>query len=185
MSVNIQPVLSHMALFVRDIERMIDFYGRVLGLNVSDGRKREPNASRGDSEIVFLSNEPQIHQQLQLSATLFGDEGCNVVHQVSFRLKGLGELREIARRIIEETQTDLAQLDQLDHGNAWSLYFRDPEGNMLELYVNTPWRVDHPFAQPFDVMQPDDVIMATTYERVRDAIGADPWTANIARLEDA
>ena len=54
MSGEIQAVLSHMALFVRDVERMIDFYGRVLGLNVSDGRKREAGASRGDSEIVFL-----------------------------------------------------------------------------------------------------------------------------------
>lgn len=178
MSGEIQAVLSHMALFVRDVERMIDFYGRVLGLNVSDGRKREAGASRGDSEIVFLSNEPQIHQQLQLSAALFSEEECNVVHQVSFRLGGLGELRQVARRIIEETQLDLDQLDQLDHGNAWSLYFRDPEGNMLELYVDTPWQVDHPFAQAFDVMQPDDVIMATTYERVRDVQGSDPWANN-------
>ena len=178
MSVEIHPVLSHMALFVRDVERMIDFYGRVLGLNVSDGRKREAGASRGDSEIVFLSNEPQIHQQLQLSAGLFDGDECNVVHQVSFRLGGLGELREIAKRIVEETQLDLEQLDQLDHGNAWSLYFRDPEGNMLELYVSTPWQVEHPFAQPFDVIQPDDVIMATTYERVREALGVDPWSVN-------
>jgi len=175
-SVEIHPVLSHMALFVRDVERMIDFYGRVLGLNVSDGRKREAGASRGDSEIVFLSNDPQIHQQMQLSTNLFSDGECNVVHQVSFRLGGLNELREVARRIVEETQMDLNQLDQLDHGNAWSLYFRDPEGNMLELYVDTPWQVEHPFAQQFDVMQPDDVILATTYERVRDVLGVDPWT---------
>jgi catechol-2,3-dioxygenase len=176
-----------MALFVRDVERMIDFYGRVLGLNVSDGRKREAGASRGDSEIIFLSNEPQIHQQLQLSANLFDGDDCNVVHQVSFRLGGLNELREVARRIIEETQLDLNQLDQLDHGNAWSLYFRDPEGNMLELYVDTPWQLEHPYAQSFDVMQPVDVIMAMTYERVRDVLGVDPWTvrAGDKTLEDA
>ncbi len=83
---------------------MIDFYGRILGLSVSDGRKREAGASRGDSEIVFLSNDPEVHQQLQLSASLFDGDDCNFVHQVSFRLGGLGELREIARRIVEETQ---------------------------------------------------------------------------------
>ena len=65
MSAQIHPVLSHMALFARDVECMIDFYGRVLGLNVSDGRKRKAGVARGDSEIIFLSNEPQIHQQLQ------------------------------------------------------------------------------------------------------------------------
>jgi catechol 2,3-dioxygenase-like lactoylglutathione lyase family enzyme len=98
-----------MALFVRDAERMIDFYGRVLGLKVSDGRKREVGASRGDSEIVFLSNEPQIYQQLQLSAASFDDDECNVVHQISFRLAGLSDLREVTRRIIEETQIDSEQ----------------------------------------------------------------------------
>ncbi|MEE2999374.1 MAG: VOC family protein [Pseudomonadota bacterium] len=177
MSVEIHPVLSHMALFAQDVDRMIDFYGRVLGLSVSDGRKREPGISRGDSEIVFLSNEPQVHQQLQLSASLFDDDDCNVVHQVSFRLEDLAELREVARRIVEETQVDLSELDQLDHGNAWSLYFRDPEDNMLELYVETPWKIKHPFAQPFDILQPDDVIIGTTFERVRDAEGVDPWSA--------
>jgi catechol 2,3-dioxygenase len=175
-SVEIHPVLSHMALFARDVECMIDFYGRVLGLNVSDGRKREAGVTRGESEIIFLSNKPQIHQQLQLSSGLFDDDECNVVHQVSFRLGELAELREVTRRIVEEIQVDLSQLDQLDHGNAWSLYFRDPEDNMLELYVETPWQIKHPFAQPFDIMQPDDVIISTTCERVRDAEGVDPWS---------
>jgi len=169
-----------MALFVRDVERMIDFYGRVLGLSVSDGRNMAKGAARGDSEIIFLSNDPQIHQQLQLSNALFGEDDCNVVHQVSFRLGGLAELREIARRVVEETQMEV---DQLDHGNAWSLYFRDPEGNMLELYVETPWQVDQPFAKSFDILQPDDVIMAATHERVRNLTGVDPWKSSA--LEEA
>jgi catechol 2,3-dioxygenase len=176
-SLEIHPVLSHMALFVRDVKHMIDFYGRVLGLNVSDGQKRNVGVPRGDSEIIFLSNQPQIHQQLQLSSPLFDEESCNVVHQISFSIGKLGQLREVAKRIIEETDDETGQLDQLDHGNAWSLYFRDPDGNMLELYVETPWHVDHPFAKPFDIMQPDDVIMSTTYERVRDVQGVDPWSA--------
>ena len=175
MSVKIQPVLSHMALFARDVEQMIDFYGRILGLNVSDGRKKELGVSKGDSEIIFLSNDPQIHQQLQLSSTLFDDEDCNVVHQVSFRLYELRELREIARRLVEEKGMDVNQIDQLDHGNAWSLYIRDPENNMLELYVDTPWQMKHPYAFAFDVMQPDDVIVGATFERVKDAEGIDPW----------
>jgi len=171
-SVEIHPVLSHRALFVRDVERMIDFYRRVLGVSVSDGRNMAKGAARRDSEIIFLSNDPQIHQQLQLSNSLFGEDECNVVHQITFRLGCLAELRDIARRIFEETQIEV---DQFDHGNAWSLYFRDPEGNMLELYVETPWQVDHPFAMAFDIMQSDDVIMTATYERVHDLTGVDPW----------
>ena len=73
----------------------------LLGLKVSDDRKRQVGSARGDSEIIFLSNEPQIHQQLQLSSSLFDSDDCNVVHQVSFRLGRLEELRQIAKRIIE------------------------------------------------------------------------------------
>jgi catechol-2,3-dioxygenase len=170
-----------MALFARNVESMVDFYGRVLGLNVSDGRKREAGVTRGESEIIFLSNKPQIHQQLQLSAGLFDGDECNVVHQVSFRIDTLEQLRQVAKKIIEETEVEKGQLDQLDHGNAWSLYFRDPEGNMLELYVETPWHVDHPFAQNFDIMQPDDVIMSITYDRVRKIQGVDPWSVKAKR----
>ena len=122
----------------------------------------------------------------RLALVPFDNDECNVVHQVSFRLGELAELRKVAQRIVEETQIDLSQLDQLDHGNAWSLYFRDPEGNMLELYVETPWQIKHPFAQPFDVMQPDDVIVGTTCERVREAEGIDPWSvAKNTKLADA
>ena len=52
MSFQIQPVLSHMALFAKDIDSMIAFYGEILGLKVSDGRKRQVGSARGESEIV-------------------------------------------------------------------------------------------------------------------------------------
>lgn len=28
-----------------------------------------------------------------------------------------------------------------NHGNAWSIYFADPEGNRIELYTPSPWYV--------------------------------------------
>jgi catechol-2,3-dioxygenase len=30
------------------------------------------------------------------------------------------------------------------HGNAVSLYCRDPEGNRLEIFMDTPWYCDQP-----------------------------------------
>ena len=32
----------------------------------------------------------------------------------------------------------------LCHGNALSLYFKDPEGNGLEVFWDTPWHVSQP-----------------------------------------
>ena len=30
------------------------------------------------------------------------------------------------------------------HGNAWSVYFQDPEGNQIEMFCDTPWYVPQP-----------------------------------------
>ena len=41
----------------------------------------------------------------------------------------------------------------------------DPEGNTVEVYVNTPWYVPQPGNVPLDLDQPDDVIEAGTKAR--------------------
>ena len=46
------------------------------------------------------------------------------------------------------------------HGNAVSLYFRDPEGNRLELFMDTPWYCDQPLREPIDLSQSDEAILA-------------------------
>jgi catechol-2,3-dioxygenase len=48
------------------------------------------------------------------------------------------------------------------HGNAWSVYFADPEGNRVELFVDTPWHTPQPFAEPFDIEAPVETILAQT-----------------------
>ena len=39
----------------------------------------------------------------------------------------------------------------MDHGNAWSLYFRDPEGNRLEVFCDTQWYVEQPCLEDLDL----------------------------------
>lgn len=34
--------------------------------------------------------------------------------------------------------------------NAISIYARDPEGNRLEIFIDTPWYVDQPMRVPVD-----------------------------------
>ena len=38
----------------------------------------------------------------------------------------------------------------------------DPEGNRVELFVDTPWHTPQPFAEPFDLEAPAETIMAQT-----------------------
>ena len=78
----------------------------------------------------------------------------------------------------------------LNHGNSWSIYCRDPEGNRLELYAASPWYVSQPFAHPLDLSQPIEEIMAATESLARQDPSFKPmseWSAEmrekIARLE--
>ncbi|WP_457824679.1 VOC family protein, partial [Staphylococcus aureus] len=49
-----------------------------------------------------------------------------------------------------------------NHGNSWSIYFKDPEGNILELYTATPWYVSQPWRVALDLSQTDEQIEAET-----------------------
>ena len=50
----------------------------------------------------------------------------------------------------------------LTHGNAWSIYFSDPEHNGVEVFIDTPWHVQQPQAKPLDLTKSNDDIVATT-----------------------
>ena len=122
----IRPVLSHMGIYVHDMDAMEDFYTRVMGLVVTDRGK----AFRFPIDLVFLSSRPGMHHQLALASGRPEDETYSVVNQMSFAVASLDELREMLRRVTAEAVRDLVQIN---HGNAWSLYFLDPEGNRVEV----------------------------------------------------
>ena len=50
----------------------------------------------------------------------------------------------------------------LTHGNAWSVYFRDPEFNGVEVFIDTPWHVRQPQGEPLDLDLSNDEIIETT-----------------------
>ena len=79
---------------------------------------------------------------------------------------GLGGRRR-QRRFLDpllQGYGDLA-VETVSHGTSWSVYFRDPEGNRLELFVDTPWHVAQPLRFPIDLSMPDNELIAWTKER--------------------
>ena len=53
----------------------------------------------------------------------------------------------------------------LTHGNAWSVYFRDPEFNGVEVFIDTPWHVRQPQGEPLDLDKSNDEIVEMTRAR--------------------
>ncbi|MBI2207281.1 MAG: VOC family protein [Candidatus Rokubacteria bacterium] len=146
--------LSHFGIHVTDLDRMVDFYTRVVGLLVMD----RGQLTNGPT-LVFLSRDPDEHHQLVLVTGRPPGIEYNVVNQISFKLPALEDLQAVHRRLRGE---GLKEFRIVTHGNAWSIYTPDPEGNRVEFFVDTPWHTPQPFAEPFDVEAPVEKIIADT-----------------------
>lgn len=143
---------SHIGLFVHDLDNMVDFYTRVLGLVVSD-RER----TKDGREIAFLTLDPREHHQVVFATGRPAELAYNMIQQLSFRAESLASLRDSYVALKREP---IVELGPISHGNAISAYFRDPEGNRLEVFIDTQWHVPQPCAAPVDLMKPDDEIIA-------------------------
>jgi catechol 2,3-dioxygenase-like lactoylglutathione lyase family enzyme len=143
---------SHVGIFVTDLGKMVDFYTRVLGLVVSDR-----DLMKDGREIAFLTLDPREHHQVVFATGRPADLAYNMIQQLSFRAENLPALRETYVALKREP---IVELGPISHGNAISAYFRDPEGNRLEVFIDTKWHVPQPCAEPVDLMKSDDEIMA-------------------------
>lgn len=145
--------LGHVGIHVRDFEAMLGFYQRVYGFVISD-IKRGPNSS-----IVFFTSQPEIHHQFVLATGREPNDRSRVINQISFRVSSLAELKRIGAAVKQEAVEDV---EIITHGTAWSIYFRDPEGNRMEAFVDTPWYIDQPFRAPINLDQPEEVLLKET-----------------------
>ena len=156
---------SHMGIFVTDTARMEDFYTRVLGFAVTD------RGLLGATALVFLSRDPSEHHQIVLAAGRPAAAGFNPINQISFRMADFAGLREMHRRLQEEGVRELAPVS---HSNALSVYFKDPEGNRIELFVDTPWYVQQPLRISMDMKLADAEIWAWAEREARQQPGFTP-----------
>ena len=144
-----------MGMFVADLARMRDFYTRVLGFTVTDSG--DLDTPRGRLQFVFLSRDPKDHHQIVLATGRPSELPFNPINQISFRMADFSGLREMYRRLVRE---QVKEMHPASHGNALSVYFHDPEGNRIELFVDTPWYVKQPLRLPMDMRLSDDELWA-------------------------
>ena len=151
---------SHAVVFVRDLDAMLDFYTNVLGFEVSDRGPLAPGAP----EIVFMSQVETDHHQLAFAPVRQGEEPPNSVDHFAFRVESLADVREMLERLEKDGRA--TRIDPMTHGNAWSVYFKDPEGNGIEIFCDTPWHVAQPLRFSIDLSLPDGELIAWTKERI-------------------
>jgi catechol-2,3-dioxygenase len=166
---------SHLGIFVHDLAKMADFYTRFFGFTITD------RGLLGSTELIFLSRDPTEHHQVVLVAGRPKDAPFNVINQISFRVDSLKTLRTLHARLQSEPVSEIAPVT---HGNALSVYFRDPEGNRIELYLHTPWYVTQPLRVPMDMSLSDDALWKWAEDHARGLPGFKPaaqWEREMAQ----
>lgn len=171
--------LSHIVMQCFDFERMLDFYTGVLGFHSSD-----VGEARGQ-RMAFLTLDPSLeHHQLALATGRKGDSGS--LHHVAF---GVHSLKELNERLEHLRKHDVQGIELWTHASMLSVYYRDPEDNRMEFFMETPYYVSQPIAETLDVdISQDD---ATVWKAIEDKYGSDPsfqlmseWKKNAVRTRE-
>ena len=166
-----RPNLSHVGVYVTNMNLIESFYSHALDLIVTD----RGVGNRFKNELVFMSSDPTKHHQLALASGR--PEGSkSTVMQLSFQVGSLSTLRSVRDKALANGAKDLFGLN---HGNAWSIYFNDPEDNLVEVYVDTPFFVSQPHGDPLDLDKSDAEILSETESVCRN----DPSFMPIAEWE--
>ncbi len=141
--------LAHVGLHVFDLQRSVDFYHGVLGLEITDDDK--------EHGLLFLSADPddEHHQLLLCEGRSVPIEG-QLIQQVSFRCKNITDVIGFWRRLVA---AGAPILYTVTHGNAVACYFRDPDGNICEVYWQTGLKARQGFIAPLDFDQPPEKLM--------------------------
>lgn len=117
--------LDHLVLTVRDVERTVDFYRRVMGMKKVTFRGGRIALGFGDQKINLHESgrefEPKAAQVQPGSADL-----CFILEtSVDEAVKQLNDLGvDIIAGPVDRTGAA---------GNILSVYFRDPDGNLIEV----------------------------------------------------
>lgn len=150
--------VSHFEIRARDQAVMEKFYTEVLGFIVSDRGVIDRGPLQG-RELIFLSHSPEEHHQIVLTPSEAGAPGSGVGH-VAFRVDSLDEVRRVYEKV---RHLPYAKPEPVSHANTWSVYFRDPEDNRIEIFTQTPWHATQPCRFDVDYDQPDPALKAATH----------------------
>lgn len=167
--------LSHLGFYVTDLPRMAAFYKRALRFTQTD------SGDLGPVQLIFLSRDPREHHQVVLVSGRPAHAGFNPINQLSFRVDSLSALRKYQSRLVAEGAADV---QAVTHGNAVSVYCRDPEGNRIEIFIDTPWYCTQPLREPVDLSLGDDAIMVkaeAVARRYPNFMSRQQWQSDIAR----
>ncbi len=122
------PVLHHVNLKTMRMQKMIDWYATVVGLTTIF---QFPGGA-------WLTNDAANHRLALLTSSKMSDDANKLVHtgvhHIAFEYATIDDLLHSYTRLKDLGMTPHMSLD---HGMTLSFYYVDPDGNSVELQVDT------------------------------------------------
>ena len=149
--------LGHVGIYADDLMKQRDFYTRVIGLSVAD----EDLEGRG---MCFMSADPIAeHHEFVLMKGRISSDDTYTIQQISFKVPTIQDLRDYHKRLLDEN----IKVERIvSHGNAFGMYFFDPEGNRVELYYKTGFPVPQPHGDLIDLNRSDEALIGDAREHL-------------------
>ena len=135
--------LSHVGVFVKDLDEMTKFYCDTLGLTESH---------RNEDRMVFLTAdiEKEDHEVVLVRGR---DGDSKIIQQLSFRVGTIDDVRAFYQTFQE---TGVPIQPTVSHGAGASCYFYDPEGNRIEVFADIMVEGGRGYSGPIDLDQSAD-----------------------------
>jgi catechol 2,3-dioxygenase len=154
---------SHAVIRVRDADLVSQFYCDMLGFVEADRGTLGPEET--GPTIVFLSGSSSDHHQIAFVSIRGAEEATSLDH-TAFRVDSIAEVREMIQKVAADER--VPDGSPATHGNAISVYFKDPEGNGVEVFCDSPWHVKQPAVQGWDPSMTDEEVLADIESRFKD-----------------
>ena len=123
----IRPTFHHFGIVTAHLEETLDWYARVLGMTTVQ-------SSHG---LVFLSNDRAHHRLAIISLPGTRDDSDSRPHaklqHVAFEYATIDDLLTSWERL---KGVEIEPVLAADHGPTTAFYYRDPDGNNIELFAD-------------------------------------------------
>lgn len=129
----IKPAFHHVTFKTSRLAEMVAWYGTVVGAR----------PTFQDANNAWTTNDEANHRVAFLSAPGLGDDpdkrSHNGIHHSAFEYESFADLMSSYARLRDE---GIEPAFSLDHGMTISIYYKDPEGNFVELQCDSygDWR---------------------------------------------
>ncbi|MGZ0043117.1 VOC family protein [Paenibacillus ottowii] len=132
-----RSVLHHVGITTGRIEIMVEWYGNVLGTKINF-EKENPAANLNGVKGVWVTNDSANHRIAIIGLPGLQSETSNAprvgISHIAFEYDSLDDLLDTYVRLRD---IDITPVISADQGISIAFYYKDPDGNTVELTMDT------------------------------------------------